>query len=133
MSEANDVRGEISLDLGGTEYVLRPTHEAILAIERKAGKGLIALARDCAGGLLSLPDLSLIIAECVKAQGRAKDDAMMAAVQPDRLAELILDSDGGITAAAGRTSLLLMLAATGGYTSQGELKAAKNKGSAATA
>ena len=29
MTEANETRGEISLELGGTEYTMRPTYEAV--------------------------------------------------------------------------------------------------------
>lgn len=125
MSEANETRGEISLELGGAKYVLRPSYEAIQSIEKKTGRGLIALARECSNGSLSLGDVALIVAECVRAYGRAHDDRHLAASSAERFAEMILDSDGGLLVAADRIALLLMLAATGGYTAAGELKPAR--------
>jgi len=133
VSEANETRGEISLELDGTEYVLRPSYQAIQAIEKKTGKGLIALARDAAGADLTLSETAIVASECIRAHGRAVDDKMMAAVSPERIGELILEADDGVAMALGRISVLLGLAATGGYTAQGELKPTKLTGTQAKA
>lgn len=122
MSEANETRGEIALDLSGTEYVMRPTFQAISAIESKTGKGLLALARDAAD--LTLAEGAIIATECIKAHGKHIGDEMMEKFSPDRIAELMIETDGGIAACLGRLSSLLMVAATGGYTASGELKTA---------
>lgn len=124
MSEANETRGEIALDLGGAEYVLRPSYEAIQAIEKRTGKGLLALARDAGGGDLTLVETALVAAECIKAHGKAKGDNLLAQTHADKIAEMILEAEGGVAASMGRIAVLLGLAATGGYTREGELKAA---------
>jgi len=123
MTEANETRGEIAIDLGGREYVLRPTYQAIAAIEAKTGKGLLALARDAAE--LGVGDAAIIATECIKAYGKHVGDDMMARYSPDKIGEMMIESEGGIAACLGRLSVLLMAAATGGYTASGELKTAK--------
>lgn len=122
MSEANETRGEIAIDLAGTEYVLRPTYQAISAIEAKTGKGLLALARDASE--LTLGEGAIIATECIKAHGKHIGDEMMTKFSPERVGELIVESEGGIAACLGRLAALLMVAATGGYTASGELKTA---------
>lgn len=126
MTEANEERGEIALDLSGVEYVMRPSYQAIQAIEAKTGKGLLALARDAAD--LTLTEAAIIATECIKAHGKHTGDEMRARYSPDKIAELMLETDGGLAACLGRLSALLMVAATGGYTATGELKAAKQAG-----
>lgn len=128
MSEANAVRGEIALDLGGREFVLRPTYQAIQAIESKTGKGILVLARDTAE--LTVADAAVIAAECIKAHGKHVGDDMMASYTPAKIGEMMLEAEGGVAACLGRLSALLMLAATGGYTASGELKAAKDQATA---
>lgn len=123
MTEANETRGEIALDLSGKEYVLRPTYQAISAIESKTGKGLLALARDAAD--ITLADAAIIATECIKAHGQHIGDDMMAKYSANKIAEMMLETEGGIAACLGRLTALLMVAATGGYTASGELKAAK--------
>lgn len=122
---ANETRGEIGLELGGTDYVLRPSYEAIQSIEKKTGKGIMALARDAARIELTLQETAIIAAECIRAQGRATDDRMLAAVNADRIGELIIETEGGIAGVMGRIMVLLELAATGGYDRSGELRPAK--------
>lgn len=126
---ANPVRGEIALALGesGKEYVLRPTFAAIQAIEEKTGKGLLRLSRDGATGDLTLTETAIIANECIRAQGKATGDAIMAAYDTARVAELIHAAEGGIAATMGRLSVLLALAATGEYTPAGELKPVKEQ------
>lgn len=125
MSDANETRGEIALDLSDKEYVLRPTYQAIQAIEAKTGKGLLALARDAAE--LTLSDASTIATECIKAHGKHVGDELMAKYSADKIGQMMLETDGGLAACLGRLSALLMVAATGGYTASGELKAAKEE------
>lgn len=125
MSEANETRGEIALDLDGTEYVLRPSYEAIQAIEKKLGRGLLALARTAADGDLTLNETATVAAECIKAHGRAIDDRMLAASTPERIAEMIYETPNGQAGVMGRLAVMLGLAVTGGYDKAGELKPAK--------
>lgn len=125
MSDANETRGEISLELGGTDYVLRPSYQAIQAIERKTGKGLLALARLAGEGELTLADTAMIAAECIRAYGNAIDDKMLAASSPEGIAEKVIEAENGIAGAMATVAVMLGLAATGGYTTSGELKPAK--------
>lgn len=125
MTEANETRGEIALDLCGTEYVLRPSYEAIQAIEKKLGRGLLALARAGGEGDLTLGETAIIATECIKAYGRAVDNKMLAASSPERIAELIYETPDGQAGVMGRLSMMLGLAVTGGYDKSGELKPAK--------
>lgn len=120
---ANKTRGEVSLELEGAEYVLRPSYEAISAFETQTNRSLIDLARAANDGELKLSESAIIVTECIKAHGRAIDDKAMAAFNAARVGELILQADGGLLIAMKRLVLLLFMAATGGYTGSGEVKA----------
>lgn len=120
---ANKTRGEVSLELEGAEYVLRPSYEAISAIEAQTDRSLIDLARAAGDGALKLGESAIIVTECIKAHGRATDDKAMASFNAGRVGELILQADGGLLIAMKRLELLLFMAATGGYTGSGEVKA----------
>lgn len=120
---ANATRGEVSLELEGAEYVLRPSYEAISAFETQTNRSLIDLARAAGDGELKLSESAIIVTECIKAHGRATDDKALAAFNAARVGELILQADGGLLIAMKRLELLLFMAATGGYTGSGEVKA----------
>lgn len=124
---ASEERGELALTLEGAEYVLRPSYEAIDAFEGKTGKGLLELAQLALSGKLRAGELAQVAAECIRAWGRATDQASMAAVNARRIAELIVESEGGMAGAMGILSAMLSMAATGGYTAQGEMKAGATK------
>lgn len=121
---ANETRGEVSLELGGVEYVLRPSYEAISAFEAQTNRSLIDLARAAGDGQLKLGEAAVIVTECIKAHGRAIGDQAMAVFNAKRIGELIQESDGGFLITIKRLELLLFMAATGGYTGSGEEKAA---------
>ena len=40
----NKQRGDVAVTIGGQEYVLRPTYQALAEIEARTGVGLVALA-----------------------------------------------------------------------------------------
>ena len=120
---ANPTRGEVSLELEGQEYVLRPSYEAISAFEAQTDRSLIDLARAAGDGQLKMNEAAIIATECIKAHGRAIDDKAMAAFKPSRVGDLILQAEGGLLIAVKRLELLLFMAATGGYTGSGEVKA----------
>ena len=120
---ANKTRGEVSLELEGQEYVLRPSYEAISAFEAQTDRSLIDLARAAGDGQLKMSEAVIIATECIKAHGRAVDDKTLAAFNAARVGELILQADGGLLIAMKRLELLLFMAATGGYTGSGEVKA----------
>jgi len=119
---ASEARGELSIVLDGAPMVLRPSHEAIEAFELATGRGLIELAQGCMAGKLRLSEVAQIVTECVRAWGRATNTSYKN-VQPDRIAELILESEGGLARVLTTITGLLAMASTGGYTAQGEVKA----------
>ena len=120
-------RGELALVLDGVTMVLRPTFEAIEAFEAATGKGLMQIARDAIDGRLTVGETAQIACECIRAWGRETDNEDAAGARPKRVANLILDAEGGFRAASGTVAAVLALAATGGYTSSGELKPVTTK------
>lgn len=123
-AQAVDVRGQIKVSLGGADYMLRPSHEAIEAIESTLGRSLMELAQQALAGTLKIADLAIICAEMMRAHGRANPDAgpSYKGAQAERLAGLIYEaSPPTITA---RVAIVLMGAVTGGYTAAGEPKPA---------
>lgn len=124
---ANPVRGEIEVSLGdpARDYVLRPSYEAIVAIEKGTGKGLLHLFREAAEATMPLGDLAVVIAECIRAQGRAAKDRMMASVDADRIGALIMESPYGHSGVLARAAVLLGGAVCGDYNASGEVKAAQ--------
>jgi hypothetical protein len=118
---ANAERGEHDLTLGKKSYRLRPSHQAMLAIEQKTEKSTLALVRLGNTGDLTLTQLGIIAAELIRAGADPKDSAARN-VDDERVAELIYEH--GLPAVTSRLTLCLLDAATGGRTSEGEAKAA---------
>ncbi|RSV15196.1 hypothetical protein CA235_09680 [Sphingomonas sp. ABOLF] len=112
-------RGEHELTLAGVTYRLRPSHPALVAIEKKTGRSNLALVRLGNTQDLSNEQLGIIAAELVRA---GATDAMTRAVSAERFGELIYE-EGAVRACA-RLTLCLLDAATGGRTASGEAKAA---------
>lgn len=120
-------RGEMKLVLLGRDYVMRPTYEAVTAIEAAAGRGLVDLARDAVAGKMTLAETAQIATECIRAFGREEGDKDAAGATAPRIARLILDSAEGLFGALSQVSALLSLAATGGFDASGNLKAVTMK------
>jgi hypothetical protein len=130
-ASANPQRGEHTLTLARTTYVLRPSFEACRAIEEALGASLIELAREANKMALSLDQLGTICAELIRA-GARPGDAMTRAVAVERIAELIFEE--GQSGVLPVVTLVLLDAITGGRTASGEVKAVTMKmGQAATA
>jgi hypothetical protein len=126
--KANPERGEHELALPGKTYRLRPSHEALKAIERLTGTSVLALVRLGNVGELSIEQLGIVGAELIRA-GAEPDDSMTAAVDSERVEELIFENDGpngvgGLPYAQSTLTLCLLDAATGGRKASGEAKAA---------
>ena len=115
-------RGELKLVLLGRDFVMRPTYEAVTAIETTAGRGLVELARDAVAGKMTLADTAQIACECIRAYGREEGDKDASGATAPRIARLILDSPEGLFGALQQVSALLSLAATGGFDSSGKMK-----------
>jgi hypothetical protein len=125
-----DVRGQLALPLGGEQYVLRPSFEAILAIERQL-RPLFDLAEDGVRGRLTLNELTICAVEMMKAHGKTllADDPQASAYRGatfDQVGRLIYDA--ALPTICGRIAIVLCGAVSGAYTPEGEAKA----GTAAT-
>lgn len=129
-SPANPERGEHELVLAGKGYVLRPSHSAIVAIERKTGQSVMDLFRAGNTGSLSLEQLGTIAGELIRS---GASDELTAQVDDDRIGELIFEE--GVHRAMARLTLCLIDAASGGRKASGEAKAAPagTKGTAGAA
>lgn len=124
MRSANSVRGEVTLDLEGVDYVLRPTYSALIEVEEQTGRGVIELARQANRGELTTRDTAIVATAFIRAGGRARDDKSAANVNPRRVGELLLERPDGLVGAMGTLAAVLTAAATGGYTASGEAKPA---------
>lgn len=78
----NAHRGEVNVSLGGTEYVLRPTFNALSEMERLTGMGLIPLTMRFARMEFTLTDIRTVLSQAIKAGG---------GTVPENLGALILE------------------------------------------
>lgn len=131
-SPANPERGEHELVLAGKAYRLRPSHSAVVAIERNTGLSVMDLFRAGNTGSLSLEQMGTIAGELIRA-GADDGDDLTAQVADDRIGELIFEE--GVHRAMARLTLCLIDAASGGRKASGEAKAAlaDQKGTAGAA
>lgn len=119
MTIANPDRGEHEIKLGGVAYRLRPSHEAIRAIERKTERSTLELYSMGNRGALSLDQLGTIFGTLIRAGATTDLDRN---VDDERIGELVYE-DGQFKAMA-KATLVLIEAASGGRTASGEAKAA---------
>lgn len=127
---ANETRGEAALTLDGQRFVLRPSFTALAAIEAKTGRSLVELALMAGQGRMPIATMATIATECIKAWGNAQpgeEGRLAAAVNEDRIAECIFESDGGVMRAMKTVEVVLMLSITGGVSATGEIKPARDK------
>jgi hypothetical protein len=119
-----DTRGQICVELEGVSYMLRPSREAIAAIELQTGRSLYDLAGEAISGRMQTATLGLIVAELMRAYGKANPEDQLhttyAAAKPERIAELIHEE--GVPFIVPPIVAVLMGALTGGYTASGEVK-----------
>lgn len=117
---ANSARGEHELPLNdGVTYRLRPSREALKAIEAKTKTSFLALARLGNTLDLSLTQLGIIAAELIRA---GADDEATRHVSADRLEELIVETD--VIRCTVRLTACLVDAGTGGRDAEGNAKPA---------
>ncbi len=114
-----NISGELEFDMEGVAYVLRPSMDAIEAIERQTGKSLLELANDARGLRLKLPDVAVIVAETIRAWGReataTSSDVQRDAAKytPAGVKPFIFAA--GVAQVNARLAALLMGAVSGGY------------------
>lgn len=120
-----DVQGQMLVPLGGAEYLLRPAYTAIRAIETKLRRTVLVLSGEAMHGELSTDDLAVIVSEMMLAEGRHNKDAGAAykGAKAERIAELIYEE--GAPRILARVAIVLLGAATGGYTAKGEVRPVK--------
>jgi hypothetical protein len=105
---SNEQRGEATIMLGGAEYTLRPTFDALAEMEQKTGSSIVTLMqrflREDQGGTFSFSagDVRAVIAAGIRASGTPV---------PTNLGELILKA--GLFKAADRASFFLAYALAG--------------------
>ena len=121
---AVDFRGRITIPLDGADYLLRPSYDAVIAIEQELGRSTLQLAQQAVSGTLTTTDMAVICCELMKAQGKADPTAgpSYLGAKVERIGQLIMEASAPKIMA--RLAVLLMGVVTGGYTAQGELKPA---------
>lgn len=125
---AANARGEVALPLDGQDYHLRPSYEAIDAIERQTGRTLYELADSARHQGLTLKECGIVGSEMMKAYARThatSEEPLLgyAGAKPDRVAELVFEA--GPALIQPRLALVLLAAVTGGVDASGEMKPAK--------
>lgn len=122
MSEiANELRGEVDVELEGERFVLRPSYEAVVACERLTGKGLLALATAAADSEMSAGDAAIVTTELIKSWAKAEGNVQLQTINATRIGELI--HEFGLMQVVLRLALALSRAATGGCKADGSPKA----------
>lgn len=109
----NPLRGEVSIELEGVEYGLRPTYQAITAIEDSLGRSVLELAVASDAAQLTVRQMALIVTEFIRAWGSENDRPETAQFKPERVAELLVEA--GLMRVQPRVSLVLGQAVTGGH------------------
>jgi hypothetical protein len=118
--QANELRGEVDIELDGQKFVLRPSYAAILEVEQKTGKSLIKLATMAGDGDLSLTDTAIVVTAFIQAWGKAVDNSQAEGANASRIGELI--QEYGLMQVQLRLTFALSLAATGGCKADGTRK-----------
>lgn len=120
-----DDRGQIFVPLGGVNYVLRPSWEAIVNIERDL-RPLYQLAADAGVGALSLEELAVIVTHMMHAYGKANPEDALARDYKGAEAKNVLPMiyTSGAVRICARVMIILAGALNGGYTAEGEAVAA---------
>jgi hypothetical protein len=110
--KANGHRGEIAVTLEGTVFVMRPDFEAVAAIDAELGSIVQITRRAVADpASLSLGEIAVIVAEGIKAHGRAAKNSN-AHVGTQKIKRMIFDA--GIPTVVPAVCAFLGAAVTGG-------------------
>lgn len=124
---ANGERGEMAISLGGVSYTLRPDHTAMYAIDDAVEGGIIAFAIEAnRRGTMPVSVIALIIAEGMRAQGRATNDQALAASSTDVVRRLVFEAFREPNGATGLNALAMryLAAALSGGVTPGNVEAA---------
>lgn len=111
----NPEKGEIGIRLEGRLFPMLPDMTACNAIESQIGSVQWLWVRFARRDWLpTLHEMSVIVAECIRAAGRARDDAMLAKVSTERIAQLVFAE--GVVLLIDPVSDVLSSMCTGGAT-----------------
>lgn len=109
--------------------MLRPSYEAIKASTKASAKSLMLLAREAVTLSMGYEDAAIVVAEMMKAYGKANPDdpkkTSYVGANPEKLEKMIFEEGGPKVIA--RLGVILTNALTGGFTSEGEVKAIREK------
>jgi hypothetical protein len=90
---ANPERGEVEVTLDGKTYVMRPSWEALVAIERAiAPRTIIQLVAQYETRALSAEEIALIVTEGIRAYGKAEKDKLLQMYSVEKVGELLYES-----------------------------------------
>lgn len=94
---ANEERGEVEVQLEGDKpRPLRPSYEAIIAIERDLDTTLQSLtARSVTIAFLTIEEIGTILYHGMVAAGKDRNDSMLKSVSPDKLKRMAYET--GVT------------------------------------
>lgn len=76
---SNALRGEAQFQLGGRQFLLRPSFENLVAAEEEIGS-LFALVERASSGELTLAEMSALLWHCIDAQPRPSREEVGQAV-----------------------------------------------------
>lgn len=116
----NAARGEHSFELGGRTYLLRPSMEAVNAIEDALDLSSAQILARANASALRLAEVAVIMAELVRA-GAAADDAMTRGVSPAGMEPLVYEK--GVAGLMPFLTLLFLEVVSGGRDREGNVAA----------
>ncbi len=106
-SNGNPYRGELLLDLAGTQFRLRPTFQAMASAEGRLGKSLAKVFNDFQENTdLRVGDIAIIVSEFASAAGHPPSDTSL-----EKVGELVRQE--GVIKLFGPIVTLLSVALTG--------------------
>ncbi|MEM8724617.1 MAG: gene transfer agent family protein [Pseudomonadota bacterium] len=85
-SSANPLRGELAFRVGGEDFILRPSFEALVAAEQEVGS-LFALVERAAEGSLTLAEITALLWHCMAHDTRPARDTLGEAILNSGLVE----------------------------------------------
>lgn len=117
MKAVNEERGEVAIHLGGNDFVMLPTFQAICEIESASGKTISKLIREFQAGDISVQTWAIVLSACLTAGGEY-------GVTYKKVGDMIMEAGMSSPELLRATGQLLRNALQGGV-KPGEPKAAK--------
>lgn len=113
MWKVNPHAGEVGIKLGKHEMPMRPSFEAVSAIEQKTGRSVMSLSREAVSELsLPLDLMATIVTFGIQAAGRYREEKSLMAVNREKIKKLIFET--GLSECQEPIRQFLWMALTGG-------------------